>query len=185
MLPAPSLTHTVMQPLHPLTQVIEENKAILRGKYDTAKALGAQVVAAKQDIAGLKARLEQRRMLRAAAAVAAGLPEAEVLQQGDAEEERCRQGMEQVGRLLHSGSVLACSTSGMPADCTCTHNSICLSCCSLATCLHVLGAWCNAGLWAGQACQEAEQPDALRHAGAPVLLPAVDPHLTLPCLRPS
>lgn len=87
--------------------MIEENKAILRGKYDAAKALGGQVVAAKQDIAGLKARLEQRRMQRAAAGVAAGVPEADVLQQEDAEEERCRQGMEQVG-LLHRPAVLAC-----------------------------------------------------------------------------
>jgi hypothetical protein len=91
-------------------QVIDENKSLLRSKYDAAKGLGAQVLAAKQDVAGFKARLEQRRMQRAAAAVGAGLHEEEALQQQDPEEERCRQGMEQVGRLLaHSpGSVLLC-----------------------------------------------------------------------------
>ncbi|EFJ44923.1 hypothetical protein VOLCADRAFT_33021, partial [Volvox carteri f. nagariensis] len=51
---------------------IEENKALLKSKYESAKALGAAVNESKNRINELRAGIERHRMQRAAAAVAAG-----------------------------------------------------------------------------------------------------------------
>lgn len=60
-------------PLHPLApQAIEENKALLKAKYDEAKALGAAVNAAKGRVASLRGALDQRRLQRSAACERAG-----------------------------------------------------------------------------------------------------------------
>ena len=77
-------------PIVPL-QVIESNKALLKQKYDSAKAVGAQVNASKTHIAELKALIEQHRVQQAVA----GRNEE---QQGedDPEEARSRALIEQV-----------------------------------------------------------------------------------------
>ena len=49
-------------------QVIEDNKALLKQKYDTAKAIGGAVNESKARISELKALIEQRRIQRAVAA---------------------------------------------------------------------------------------------------------------------
>lgn len=51
----------------PCLQVIEDNKQLLKAKYDQAKALGAAVNASKAHINELRAHIEQRRMQRSAA----------------------------------------------------------------------------------------------------------------------
>ena len=56
-------THTP-PPLPPLPQVIEENKALLKQKVDTAKGIGAQVNDSKNKINEVKALIEQRRVQR-------------------------------------------------------------------------------------------------------------------------
>ncbi len=81
---------------HPPPQVIEENKALLKSKYESAKGLGAAVNDSKGRINELRAAIETRRMQRSAAAVAAGRSPEELGE--DAEEERCKGLMEQVGK---------------------------------------------------------------------------------------
>ncbi|PNG99849.1 Kinesin-like protein KIF6, partial [Tetrabaena socialis] len=76
-----------------LQQVIEENKALLKSKYDSAKGLGATVNDSKAAINGLRATIEQRRMQRAAAAASQGLALEEL--EEDPEETRCKAAMEQ------------------------------------------------------------------------------------------
>lgn len=75
--------------------MIEENKALLKSKYESAKGLGAAVNDSKGRINELRAAIETRRMQRSAAAVAAGRSPEELGE--DAEEERCKGLMEQVG----------------------------------------------------------------------------------------
>lgn len=48
-------------------QVIEDNKQLLKAKYDQAKALGASVNASKGRINELRSQIEQWRMQRSAA----------------------------------------------------------------------------------------------------------------------
>jgi hypothetical protein len=50
-----------------ITQVIEDNKQILKSKYDQAKALGVAVNASKARINELRTQIEQWRMQRSAA----------------------------------------------------------------------------------------------------------------------
>jgi len=50
-----------------MLQVIEDNKLLLKAKYDEAKALGAAVNASKAHILELKGRIELWRAQRAAA----------------------------------------------------------------------------------------------------------------------
>lgn len=71
-----------------LIQVIEENKALLKQKYDAAKALGVAVNDAKSRITETKALIEQRRIQNS---MAGGDPTAL-----DAEEGRCKDVIEQV-----------------------------------------------------------------------------------------
>ncbi|KAG2448578.1 hypothetical protein HYH02_006469 [Chlamydomonas schloesseri] len=75
-------------------EVIEENKQLLKAKYDSAKSLGAAVNDSKGRINELRAAIEQRRMQRGAAAVAAGMSP-EQLTDDDPEESRCKELMEQ------------------------------------------------------------------------------------------
>ncbi|DBA83158.1 TPA: hypothetical protein ACH3X2_006681 [Trebouxia sp. C0005] len=76
-------------------EVIEENKALLKEKYTTAKALGKQVTDNKQRISELKALIEQRRVQRSMASLndpsAAFQPE----QQPDPAEESAKAQIEQ------------------------------------------------------------------------------------------
>jgi kinesin family protein 6/9 len=58
--------------MSPILQAIEENKCLLKAKYDEAKAMGAAVNAAKARIGQLRAELEQRRMQRSAACESQG-----------------------------------------------------------------------------------------------------------------
>ncbi|GLC59507.1 hypothetical protein PLESTB_001494800 [Pleodorina starrii] len=74
-------------------EVIEENKALLKTKYDSAKALGAAVNDSKNRINELRAGIERHRMKRAAACVAAGKP-VEGLEE-DEEERGCKDAMDQ------------------------------------------------------------------------------------------
>ncbi|KAG2448579.1 hypothetical protein HYH02_006470 [Chlamydomonas schloesseri] len=75
-------------------EVIEENKQLLKAKYDSAKSLGAAVNDSEGRINELRAAIEQRRMQRGAAAVAAGMSP-EQLTDDDPEESRCKELMEQ------------------------------------------------------------------------------------------
>ncbi|PNW88606.1 hypothetical protein CHLRE_01g036800v5 [Chlamydomonas reinhardtii] len=75
-------------------EVIEENKQLLKTKYDSAKSLGAAVNDSKGRINELRSAIEQRRMQRGAAAVAAGMSP-EQLTDDDPEESRCKELMEQ------------------------------------------------------------------------------------------
>ncbi|KXZ55340.1 KLP1 protein [Gonium pectorale] len=84
-------------------EVIEENKALLKTKYESAKSLGAAVNDSKSRINALRAAIERRRMQRGAAAVAAGLPP-EAVEQEDEEERAAKEEMEQVGCVSASGS---------------------------------------------------------------------------------
>ncbi|GLI60663.1 hypothetical protein VaNZ11_002864, partial [Volvox africanus] len=74
-------------------EVIEENKALLKSKYDSAKALGAAANESKGRINELRAAIERHRMQRAAAAVAEGKT-VESMDEDD-EERRCKDMMEQ------------------------------------------------------------------------------------------
>ncbi|GIM04993.1 hypothetical protein Vretimale_9468, partial [Volvox reticuliferus] len=74
-------------------EVIEENKALLKSKYDSAKALGAGVNECKGRINELRTAIERHRMQRAAAAVAEGKT-VESMDEDD-EERRCKDLMEQ------------------------------------------------------------------------------------------
>eukprot|EP00887_Chlorella_sp_A99_P006382 scaffold3.g6382.t1 len=56
----------------PAHDAVAEAKALLRARYDDAKALGTRVAAAKQRLAGLKSRLEQRRLQHSMDALLAG-----------------------------------------------------------------------------------------------------------------
>lgn len=58
------------RPAHALlfsVQVVEDNKQLLKAKYDQAKALGASVNASKARINELRGQIEQWRMQRSAA----------------------------------------------------------------------------------------------------------------------
>mmetsp|Transcript_31029 Transcript_31029/g.80829 ORF Transcript_31029/g.80829 Transcript_31029/m.80829 type:complete len:928 (+) Transcript_31029:376-3159(+) len=72
-------------------EVIEDNKALLKQKYDAAKAIGASVNESKTRISELKALIEQRRIQRAVAAgdLSGGGGAAEDAGD-DPEEARCR-----------------------------------------------------------------------------------------------
>ncbi|KAF5843229.1 P-loop containing nucleoside triphosphate hydrolase protein [Dunaliella salina] len=72
-------------------EVIEDNKALLKQKYDAAKAIGASVNGSKTRISELKALIEQRRIQRAVAAgdLSGGGGDAEGAED-DPEEARCR-----------------------------------------------------------------------------------------------
>ena len=74
------------------TEVIEENKALLKTRYEEAKGMGAEVNDAKQRIQELRALLEQRRVQRSVAALSGGSGEDEA--GPDAEEERLKQQVE-------------------------------------------------------------------------------------------
>jgi len=96
------------------TQVIEENKALLKQKYDAAKALGVAVNTARDRISAHKAAIEQRRMQAAAAAVAAGQHAAELQLQGDAEEDRIKAQIEQVSTCwMHSSMAYLTGQHGL------------------------------------------------------------------------
>ncbi|EFN54139.1 hypothetical protein CHLNCDRAFT_135529 [Chlorella variabilis] len=53
----------------PAHDAVAEHKAVLRGKYEEARALGARVAASKQRIGELKAAVERRRLARSMAAL--------------------------------------------------------------------------------------------------------------------
>ncbi|KAG2496239.1 hypothetical protein HYH03_005837 [Edaphochlamys debaryana] len=74
-------------------EVIEENKALLKAKYEAAKGLGAAVNDSKGRITELRQAIEQRRMQLAASAVAQGLQPEDLPE--DAEEQRHLAAMEQ------------------------------------------------------------------------------------------
>lgn len=69
-------------------EVIEENKALLKQKYELAKALGAKVNGNKKRINELKALIEQRRVQRAVGSLTD--PEAATDQAPDREEENAK-----------------------------------------------------------------------------------------------
>jgi kinesin family protein 6/9 len=71
-------------------QVIEENKLLLKQKYDSAKSVGQAVNDSKQRITELKALIEQRRVQRAMS----GNEDEE-----DPEEDRCKELIEKVMSL--------------------------------------------------------------------------------------
>mmetsp|Transcript_2784 Transcript_2784/g.9791 ORF Transcript_2784/g.9791 Transcript_2784/m.9791 type:complete len:822 (+) Transcript_2784:575-3040(+) len=71
-------------------EVIEENKQLLKSKYEEAKALGAGVNASRNRINELKALIEQRRIQRGVQAVAEGGVSAEQESGADPQEERAR-----------------------------------------------------------------------------------------------
>ncbi len=73
-----------------LEQVIEQNKAALKAKYDQAKTASALVNGCKERINDLKALIEQRRLQRT---VTQG-PDA--VTESDPEEERCKAAIEKV-----------------------------------------------------------------------------------------
>jgi len=89
----------------PAHDVVAEHKAVLRGRYDEARALGTQVTAAKQRIAELKSAMEQRRLAHTMAALmrqqqggsADEEEEREEQRQADAEEGRIKAQIDQVG----------------------------------------------------------------------------------------
>ena len=78
-------------------QVIEENKALLKSKYDVAKTLGGAVNDSKAHINELRSAIEQRRMQRAAAALSGG----DSLDDNDPEEARFKDQMEKVRGRAH------------------------------------------------------------------------------------
>ncbi len=78
-----------MTPTAPTLQVIEANKALLKQKYDAAKALGASVNASKERINTLKTQIEQRRVQRSMAGDSTGT---------DPEEEHAKELIEQASR---------------------------------------------------------------------------------------
>ncbi len=67
--------------------MIEENKLLLKQKYDSAKGVGQAVNDSKQRITELKALIEQRRVQRAMSGDD---------DQDDPEEERCKDLIEKV-----------------------------------------------------------------------------------------
>lgn len=69
----------------PAAQVIEENKALLKAKYDEAKALGADVNSSRAKINKLKAHIEQIRVERAMQGLSS---EAGAVEVSDPEEEQ-------------------------------------------------------------------------------------------------
>lgn len=71
--------------------MIEENKALLRAKYEEAKALGSAVNSSRAKINKLKAHIEQIRVERAMQGLSA---EAGAAQAADPEEERCKRSIE-------------------------------------------------------------------------------------------
>jgi hypothetical protein len=92
-------------------QVIEEHKQLLKQKYGQAKSLAADVNHGKGRITDLKAIMERQRVRRAMLQVEGGASGDEVgqqLQVMDAEEERCKSEIEQVG-----GSKMPQSCLGM------------------------------------------------------------------------
>ena len=104
----------------PAHDAVAEHKAVLRGKYEAARALGGQVAAAKQRIVELKSRVEQRRLARSMAALlrqqqgggvaASGAGGGEADGEGevaDAEEERAKGLIEKVRCPGGLGALLA------------------------------------------------------------------------------
>ncbi len=85
----------------PAHDAVAEHKAVLRARYEEARALGSQVSAAKQRISDLKAAMERRRLGRSMAALlrqqqGGGGVEDEAEQQREAaEEERAKAQVEQ------------------------------------------------------------------------------------------
>ena len=94
----------------PAHDAVAGHKAVLRGRYEEARALGSRVAASKQRISELKSTVEQRRLARSMAALLrrqqaggggrgssdSGEPQGEERQQCDAEEERAKGLIEQV-----------------------------------------------------------------------------------------
>ncbi|DBA74016.1 TPA: hypothetical protein ACH3X1_010839 [Trebouxia sp. C0004] len=76
-------------------EVIEENKALLKEKYTTAKALGKQVTDNKQRISELKAVIEQRRVQRSMASLSDPTAAFQPEQQPDPAEENAKAQIEQ------------------------------------------------------------------------------------------
>ncbi len=74
--------------------MIEENKLLLKQKYDSAKSLGQSVNDSKQRINELKTMIEQRRVQRSVAGISGGESGVEV--EDDPEEQRCKDLIEQV-----------------------------------------------------------------------------------------
>ncbi len=75
--------------------MIEQNKAALKTKYESAKLAGSTVNDSKARINELKALIEQRRIQRSVARAAAGGGDAGD-DEADAEEERCKALIEKV-----------------------------------------------------------------------------------------
>jgi kinesin family protein 6/9 len=98
----------------PAHVAVAAHKAVLRSKYEEARALGSHVAASKQCISELKSTVEQRRLARSMAALlwqqqAGGgrdgsgsgeQQEGEERQQHDAEEERAKGLIEKVTACL-------------------------------------------------------------------------------------
>ena len=73
-------------------EAIEDNKALLKGKYDAAKALAQQVNASKRKVQELRGTFEQMRMRASAAAVTDGIDPTQVPM--TEEEDRIRHAIE-------------------------------------------------------------------------------------------
>uniref|UniRef100_A0A383VGS4 Kinesin-like protein n=1 Tax=Tetradesmus obliquus TaxID=3088 RepID=A0A383VGS4_TETOB len=76
-------------------EVIEDNKQLLKTKYEQAKALGVAVNTSKARINELRAQIEQWRMQRSAACVAEGRDALAELAQDDPRELQAKQAIEQ------------------------------------------------------------------------------------------
>eukprot|EP00877_Chromochloris_zofingiensis_P015099 jgi/Chrzof1/9843/Cz04g18020.t1 len=76
-------------------EVIEENKAMLKAKYEQAKAMGAAVNASKDKINEYKAVIQQRRIQKSVAGVAEGADPEAALSAPDPEEEKAKELIEQ------------------------------------------------------------------------------------------
>ena len=75
----------------PAHDAIQENKALLRARFEEARALGGEVAASKGRIAELRSRMEQRRLqLGLAAALGGGEAAAAGRPVEDPEEERAK-----------------------------------------------------------------------------------------------
>jgi hypothetical protein len=98
----------------PAHDAVAGHKAVLRAKYEEARALGSRVAASKQRVSELKSEVEQRRLARSMAVLlrqqqAGGgrdssnigeQEEGEERQQHDAEEERAKGLIEKVSACL-------------------------------------------------------------------------------------
>jgi kinesin family member 6/9 len=90
--PEPPLPSSVFFPSEKQNEVIEENKLLLKEKYEAAKERGAVVNDSKGKIQELKALIEQRRVQRSVAGLAEGGAAAPGA--ADPEEERIKQQIE-------------------------------------------------------------------------------------------